>query len=85
MWREDVIRTVEGMVNPMFNVELLQAREAEVARKLRHAHHTPELPPTVLASLAARVLNAMFKRSTRQRAVEQQRNVGRDADAVESS
>ena len=76
MWCDGVIRTVEDMVNPMIHLDLMRAREADLERKLRHAHHTAELPPTVLASLGARVLTAVFKRGARQRPVEQRTQSG---------
>ena len=85
MWREGTPRTVGGMFNQMITVELIRAREADVARKLRHAHHTTELPPTVLASLAARVLDAVLKRNARENSVATHRNLGSAADAVENT
>jgi hypothetical protein len=85
MWREGTPRTVGGMFNQMITVELIRAREADVARELRHAHHTTELPPTVLASLAKRVLVAVLKRNARESSVAPHRNLGSSADAVENT
>jgi hypothetical protein len=73
------------MFNPMISEELLRGREAELARKLRHAHHTSELPPTVLESVAAGIRNAVFKRNARTRSVAGRRNLGSAADGVEKA
>jgi hypothetical protein len=53
------------MFDPIFSQELLRAREAELALKLRHAHHTAELPPTVLSATVRRVRDRLFKRESR--------------------
>jgi hypothetical protein len=74
-------RTVERMLNPLINEELLRGREAELARKLRHAHHTSDLPPTVLESVAARIRNAVFRRNARARSVAGRPNLGSAVDA----
>ena len=81
----DAASTVEGMLNPIITQELLRAREEDLARKLRHAHHTAELPPTVLASVATRVRDALFKRNARARSVATHRNLGSAADAAEKA
>jgi hypothetical protein len=77
--------TVEGMVHPIITQELVRARQDDVARKLRHAHHTTELPPTVFASAAVRLRDALLKRDTRARSVAAPRNLGSAADAVEKA
>lgn len=77
--------TVEGMINPLLTQELLRARELELALKLRHAHHTADLPPTVLASVATRVRDTLFKRNGRARSVAAPRNLGSAADAAEKA
>ena len=76
--------TVGGM-HPIITQELVRARQEDVARKLRHAHHTAELPPTVLASTAARVRNALFRRNARPRSVALPRKLGSAADAAEKA
>jgi len=80
-----VASTVEEMLSPTIREELLRARQAEVARKLRHAHHTSDLPPSVLASVAARLRDAVFKRNGRARSVAARRNLGSTADAAENA
>jgi hypothetical protein len=73
------------MVHPIITQELLKARQADVARRLRHAHHTSELPPTVFASAAMRLRDALLKRNARARSVAARRNLGSAADAVEKA
>jgi hypothetical protein len=78
-------RTVDVVLDPMLREELLQAREVDVARKLRHAHHTAELPETVLASAALRLRGAVLKRNARARSVAAGPNLGSVADAVDKA
>jgi hypothetical protein len=73
------------MFNPMIHQELLRAREADMARKLRHAPLTIELPPTVLASWGTRVRNAVFKPNARPRSVAAHRSLGTAADAADNA
>jgi hypothetical protein len=73
------------MVHPIITQELLRARQEELARKLRHAHHTTELPPTVFASALARLRDALPKRIARARSVAARRKLGSAADAVEKA
>ena len=78
--------TVGDMLNhPTIREKLLRAGEADLARKLRHGHHTTELPPTVLASVAARARIAVFKRNARARSVAPGPNLGSAADASENA
>jgi hypothetical protein len=78
-------RTVGSMVNPTIREELLRAAEADLARRMRHAHHTSELPPTVLACLTARVRNVQFKRRALERSVAGRRNLRSTADAADNA
>jgi hypothetical protein len=73
------------MFDPTFRQELLQAREAELALKLRHAHHTAELPPTVLSATVRRVRNRLFTRKSRPRSVEAPAKLGTAAEASKTA
>jgi hypothetical protein len=71
------------MFIPVTREELLGAEKAVLALKLRHAHHTVDFPPTVLASAAARFRTALFKRNVRARPVPTGANLGRPVDAAD--
>jgi hypothetical protein len=77
--------TVGCMLNPTIRNELVRAAEADLARKLRHAHHTRNPSPTVLASWARRVRVALLKRKAQARSVAPARNLGSAADATKGA
>jgi hypothetical protein len=63
------------MINPTFREDLLRLGEQDMARRLRHAPHTAELPRS---DLVARVAN----RLSWTRSVARRGNLGSAADAV---
>jgi hypothetical protein len=73
------------MVLPTITQELLRAREADLARELRHVTHTRDARRPVLSAALVRAHDLLFTRDSRRRSVAAPHKLGSAADAVDEA